>query len=561
METPRIQNAFIGGLSQFLDSTRLQENQYSWLSNGRVRFGTVKPVQLPEDFTTGLPVGGVIQGGIDTFGHLFVFVNGNAYHRDLAGGSTTFVLLPGWSAMDATADIFCERVEASTINYKRESADGNATAVVNLTDPIDGSEQCIVVQNRVNQPRIIAADLSTRIVNNYNDWDKDTDREYVPIGGPMLFHDGVLYTISVDGSEVYRSVSGRPLDHMITITSDGDKLPNEVDGGAHKNAIKPAYGTVTCLGDLDTDDGAIFIGMETASYVSIPKDDEFVWAEPLYRNIRLSPKGVVNSHSFSRISGNTVFITPNGIESFDAIARKNQRGSTEVFSLQIARALEGIAQNVCAVGRLGDYYLFSLDTIYGPRIAVFDNLLNVFVSLDAFPTVVTSAVKQFINVQVNNTERLFAITVDSQLVEMYSGATSDCQLYVGDWVEREVNDEVYVTGVTCSFHKVFEDGTYSANPTIDGEQLGSRAEAIESVTEEAYPKTPPFGNAVENAAVVSKLDFRDQEAKGRRFGALIEWDFDAELSAVQVDTVVLNSEITDDDAVRACQANETSLDL
>jgi hypothetical protein len=558
MEQVRTQDQFTGGLNLFTDSTRTGENEYPYLQNGRTRFGKIKPTKLPVDVSAGLPEGGAIQGGVSVGGVLLVFVAGNAYARDLAAGQDSFNALVDFPTMDPAAEcIFMQPVDASTTNYTRASVDGMASSGINLVDRLTASPQCIVCQDGVNQPVGIFPDLSTRVLNTYAQWDKAVDREYVPVGKQMLYSDGVLYIVSPDGREIFRTVSGRPLDSMIVVKTDGDKLPTEEEGGVSNTSIKVDYGVITCLGRLDTENGSFFVGTETASYLVIPDLTRLVWAEPLFIVPQISSKGVVNHFSFSQLSGNTTFITSSGIESFNAIARQNREGSVAEFSVKLSSLIEDVVQMNTCIGRLNSYYFYSLDTVYGSLIAVYDNLLNTFVSLDIYPNL--AAVKRFINVKVNSQEKLFAISTTGQLVEMFAGATAECKFSTGEWTQSSLNSEVSCEAVTVSFHKVFETGIVGIKPYVDGVGLEQRTETVTGEAEEAVPKTPPFGNDTTKAARVRKIKFDDLTTKGRRVGATVSWSFDGELSAIQLDTMVEDSGVTEDDRLNSCMNNKTAL--
>lgn len=75
------------------------------------------------------------------------------------------------------------------------------------------------------------------------------------------------------------------------------------------------------------------------------------------------------------------------------------------------------------------------------------------------------------------------------------------------------------------------------------------------------PITPPFGITTSKATYLSKLDFSHLKDRGRRVGAYLTWDFDAELSAVELDTMVIEEKVTQADKVRTVKANRELLNI
>ena len=71
------QESFDGGMNQQVDPTRLQNNEYPLLVNGRTRYGVVEPVKLPENADPQGTLDGMLIQGIYAAGpFLLFFANG-----------------------------------------------------------------------------------------------------------------------------------------------------------------------------------------------------------------------------------------------------------------------------------------------------------------------------------------------------------------------------------------------------------------------------------------------------------------------------------------------------
>ena len=69
-----IQKSFVGGLNQQVDATRLSDNEYPLLINGRNRYDLVTPIKLPEEIIDSNLVPGNVQGIYAAGNILFIFM-------------------------------------------------------------------------------------------------------------------------------------------------------------------------------------------------------------------------------------------------------------------------------------------------------------------------------------------------------------------------------------------------------------------------------------------------------------------------------------------------------
>ena len=211
--------SFLGGLNQQVDATRLAEDEYPLLINGRNRYDVLQPVQLPKQIIDSTIGNRRVQGAYAVGSILIVFAGGLAFYKDQNYPNANYNQINGFNMSANVAIIYAELVPISTLNYTRiPQTAGQANTDIKLTTPIKASPAGLVVQDGINQPYLIDANMEARPLNKYDAWGLE-NREYVPIGTQMIYVGGILYV--VDGSLILRSVTGRPLDFMVIIKEDG----------------------------------------------------------------------------------------------------------------------------------------------------------------------------------------------------------------------------------------------------------------------------------------------------------------------------------------------------
>lgn len=281
-----------------LDETRVEPNQYVYAFNVRNRFDTLTPINDTLEDTTA--PSGKKQGLVSVGEYLILFNDGLAYYKRVTDSAWTQI---AGFLMSTTADIFYTcLVPASTVNFKRVATGDNLDVnfVLTQTSP---TPQALLVQDGVNQPYVIFPDATSRVTKNYAEWSNTVsdNREYVPIGKVMMFFDGRTYLVSADGKFVYRSVTGRPLDFMVNIDVNGDKLPTEAEGGAISTALAFGFDGVTCMAPMTPD--AFFVSSLKSSVVVTVNRQTLLFREPTHNFSPFIPVGCVNERSFIDISG------------------------------------------------------------------------------------------------------------------------------------------------------------------------------------------------------------------------------------------------------------------
>ena len=210
-------------------------------------------------------------------------------------------------------------------------------------------------------------------------------REYVPIGKHMTHHGGKLYMASADGTKLYHSVTGRPLDFMIPLNEDGAKIhDDEASGGVEAVAYTVSNDPITCLRSLNTEE--LFVGAKNSSYAIKPDITNTIFGEPTFIKKYLFSTGPVNQNSFVDLLGDFAFIDQHGIRSFNAVQQAEALARNDIFSRPISDIFKAVLQDgsfQCAIVHDG-YALFHLMTNLPQQeiTVVYDMATKKFVSLD-----------------------------------------------------------------------------------------------------------------------------------------------------------------------------------
>lgn len=550
-------DSFTGGMTQEFEATKLQRTEFPLLVNGRNRFDVIEPITKPVQLDLPIAIAN-IQGIYAANNLVLVFADGKAFYRDLTI-SNNFIQVGGFQ-MSATARvIYAEMVLASTMNYKRVSNDGNASSSVVLTSKIGGSPLCVLCQDGENQPWLILPDASCRITQNYNQW-TTANREYVPIGFGMVYGaDAVLYLVSKDKKRILRSIAGRPLDFMIIIDANSDKLPDEVDGGADVVSHAFSYSDITAINRLPTEDGTFLGSTLSNTEFIIPRQDSLWFGQSTFKNAQLAPTGVLNNISIVDVLGDTAFIDIEGIKVFNAVLQLKNEGKNSPFSAKINKIFKGIKQSdTCCSIQFDDYAFFSMDTVFGPAVVVYDNIRKCFVGLDIYSGV--AKIKQFAAAKVGTQRKLFFITTDNKIYEAFASANFEtCQLYIGEFTKA--NSEQKLNEVKLTLTEVFQDGTIYAsifedsivNPVVLHENItGTQAQQIVPV---AIPNGQSTADTVRNLL----FNFKDASKNCWKIGVLFSWNFNAKISNIEVNSDILSLKQSTEQQAQVYQAIKREL--
>ena len=409
-----------------VDDTRLGEDEYKFASNVRNRFGTLEGIKNVNDvssaslsgseFTSNPPIQAIYSIGE----FVFIFFDGGCKYRKPLNPDSSWAVLYAGGTMSRSAEIFVQAVPASTQNFlRKETRVAGASLELDTDTAVQRTVAAIIVQDGLNQPRIVeiaGGSATHRAAKTYAEWVDGTytSREYIPIGKQMAFFNNKLFVISIDGTEIYHSVSGRPMDFVVPITTAGNKInADETIGGAPATAYTVGYNIITALSVLNNE--SLFVSTVGGSYAVMLDYTLTVFAEPMFKKQYLFTANSINQHSFVDLLGDFAFIDPEGLRSFNAVMQSKNEGRNSIFSLKVARLFKDVVQDTrkCAAIVFDDYALFACNTIFGHGILVFDTLTKQFVSFDQLTDDSNSNIGpiiDFAKVETNNRRELFAVT-------------------------------------------------------------------------------------------------------------------------------------------------------
>jgi hypothetical protein len=158
------------------------------------------------------------------------------------------------------------------------------------------------------------------------------------------------------GNKFLRSVSGMPMNFMIAITAEGNKLPQAV-GNAEQLAHAVGFDGITCMCAINSPERDLFVSTGRYSWFVRPDDQNLFFGEPRFFNISLFSTGPVNQFSFTEMIGDSSFIDVSGLRSFNAVMQVKVEGTNSPFSKQVSRFFKGIEQGEpCCI--VHDNYVF-----------------------------------------------------------------------------------------------------------------------------------------------------------------------------------------------------------
>lgn len=527
------QESFIGGMNLLLDDTRLATNQYRVAFDCTNRYDAMDTCLVSVEDTS-IPIG-VIQECV-TFGqYVVLFVSGKAYYRYYT--DVTWTKIPLFNMSPTAPRYWTVSVPVGLTNYVRFAntapsgstfaATTNANLGVQqliLQGAAQGNNPGLLVQDNIHQPQFIFIDGTTgfptvRQTQTFAQWaigftdgtntvigpyggpfDPSYDlREYVPIGNSMCWSNGILFITSSDLNSIYRSVSGRPLDFVVNVTSQlvasnsifttsqGQNLTAcwQFGGGdATTTSYGVGVGGISCIRPLST--GGIFVAASNANFavtLNQTPGAPTIFGEYTFNRAFLFNATCLSDRAIFDTIGDTRFIELTGIRSFNAVEQLENQGRNSVFSSTIQGAFGPeenplVQSNVATAAILyNNYELYSLNTIFGPAIAKFDTINNCWVSFDLQQTV-GLAIKIFAKIELTIL-RLYAVTIDNRLFTLYLGPQTTtpyfrtigiCSsiLWAGTTVKMaHPKLELKVLKIRAILNKVTQDSTCSCTPYMN----------------------------------------------------------------------------------------------
>lgn len=522
-----IQSDFSGGMNLFQDDTNLAPNQYSTAFNVRNRSSGLSTIKSPIEDT--LAPAGKKQGiyAFDKF--LLLFVNGLAYTKNILNDI-------GWIKindfiLDPTVDyIYTSLIPASTNGFKRtlitdSQVLGSPQSIplkfelINSTSSVAG----LVVQDGINQPWFIRSDGTAIRLQKYSEWAL-TAREYVPIMKQMIYNSGILFGIAPDGKTIYRSVSDRPLDFVVNVTTTGDK-----GGDASTTSYGIGFNIINCL-NTNTD-GDLLLATDKGIVILELNFNKTLFAEPTFITKKQYAIGIVNQFSFVKYSDAYHFLVDkDGIRTFSAEQNTDvNENRNSVFNSMISGAVSinsnPIKQTLTAVVIFNDFTIFSCKTRYSSTInylPIYDNTRQQWVSIDSMP----ESIKMFAVADQSENPTLYAIS-EKKLYKLFSGNTA-----VADVSFRGINSGT--AGIT---QKLDNLNTVFYNGTIAGTVYATEYE-----------------NGIENKTITERLDGKNLETLRFNYMSLanqcwksqtrLKWQNDSKLILLENNTTPITTGTT-----------------
>ena len=239
------------------------------------------------------------------------------------------------------------------------------------------------------------------------------------------------------------------------------------------------------------------------------------------------------------LNGDTAFISRSGIHSYNAVTNERWEAASDPLSMPLYKYLtDGQTDGCC--GDFNDYVFFSLNTVFGPAVAVYDKTLKIWVSIDMYKGV--GAIRQFCRVAGSYGYRLYFITAEGCFEHEGSDDYETAQYYIGDWNAQAGPVNQKLTRASAVFTNLFTDTTVTLTAFCDGQIVGgvTRITTHGSVYTTAEPLQPYRSG---RASDVAHLEIPDAPVCAA-FGVLVEWAGAARLAIMQAEAQVTTDSIS-----------------
>lgn len=578
------QRDFKGGLDLYSKDTDVAINGYVQLINARTRRGAVESINKSLDITYNL--NGSFQGLYGVGSVWIAFCAGNAFYMPVGG--TQWFQVPFFS-MDADVDyIYAQAVPGATNNFLRQAVltqqvndDGTVSNIVNSaggiikTTPlsVQGLPGGIVVQDGSNQPWLLTYDVdnnnvTARVLGNYSQWDNtgttSNNMEYVPIGRQMMFLNGILFIQAPNGYTVYRSVSGSPLNFMVNVDQNGNKQPTEDLGGASTVSFAMDFDTITCLVPFASSIPDSFILATALNTYCLNLDfNTTIFGEPTFDKQFQLQVGMVNQFCITDSNGDTPIIDFNGVKLFNSVQQLKFRGNNDPRSKNISQLLQGITQNIACCTSFDNCNLFSLNTTQGYLVAVYDNIQQLWVSVDVNESTI-SGIKMYAQATLPGEQFLACGTQNGRVFLVYGDANDDpsisreCAYLIsrafvsgdynayGNFVPGPLTNRHRTNFVKVTVYTPTVDDNFTIQEYVDyerGQILSQPVPAIISGIN--YPIRPPvMANSKKRTQDIAFTLNQGQD--GYKLQYILSWQSDLRLERFDVNSADINKLLAQD---------------
>ena len=572
------QTSFSGGINLLLDDTRLpvsfkykegsspydiSYNQYRLGLNIRTRFDVCSPVyssivdvQCPQ---------GIKQGLIAFGNYVIAFISGSAFYK--LNGVAGWTQIQNFSMSKTAPRYWTVAIPLNTTNYARVVTTPSSGPVsantpilqvnqANFIAGTFGNNPGLLVQDNINQPQFIYIDangvVQCRTTQTYGQWSFPLDagfqltgpdnREYVPIGNYMEWFNGILIIVAPDRTNIYRSVSGRPLDFVVNIDIAGQKGGNATTtsysvGVSGITAIRAMPGNMLFVAA----GGSACFGVTLNTTPNAPTIfGEYTFIRTVLFNANcISDRGIVD------VSGDSVFIDANGMRSFNAVEQQQNEGRNSVFSSTIQSLFTGIYQSAmfditspnswCSAIGFDNYVIFSVNTTLGYGLLVYDTITSVWSSFDT-EQLGGRAAKQFAAITID-TLSLYAITDDDQLVQLYASPNNSvATVRLGSVCEQDPKKELKVAQVRAILTNITKDYTVTCSLFTNNRLDSVQEQSFSYVAPNKVYDGTPVGTDVGTQTNNIMFSFPNSQQGWKAF-VVLSWTGGASLSSTAISTV------------------------
>ena len=510
-----------------------------------------------------------------TFGNFeILFVAGFAYYKYYT--DTKWNQIVGFQMSSTAPRYWTCAIPISETNYYRIAASttlgsnlANARGSIisnNVAGAASGNLPGLLVQDNINQPQFIFLDSTgyptCRTTQNFSQWKitftdetnvtvapNGDQREYVPIGNVMAWVNGILYVASPGGDLILRSVQGRPLDFVINVvnilatTSPFTQIPG---GDAYSTAYSVGVGGITCLRGMSN--GGVFVAASNACFsvaLNTTQNAPTLFGEYTFIRTFLFNANCLSDRSIFDTTGDTRFVDLTGVRSFNSIQQTQNEGRNTVFTATIQGAfqiVDPISEKVTnliqdpdyVAGILYDNYeLYTMQTVFGPAIIVYDTVNSCWSSFDISQTG-GKRIKILTKIELA-IQALYAVTEDDKVYRLYVGPGQDTAILrtVGVcsntlWLNTNFKMahpkiEVQLRKTRAIFNKINSDCVVTFTPYVNN-RIGNTVQSKAITFEEANPLSSNATDLNDVNSQVENVLFSTPKCKqGWRVYGLFSW--------------------------------------
>lgn len=508
-----VQKDFRGGMSAVFDSTKTGDNMFRCGLNTSIRKNSLSGFYKPVRITSPDAI------------HQAVFALDTALIAIIAGKPYLFNESDNAVAQLSSDPILSTTVD--TIYHATFPVPANMLVNQIYQSTVSTFTPAAVLQDGANRPYLIGPALGVRAAGLYEDWTYENP-EYIPIGKQMALSGNKLFIASPDGKRIYQSVSGRCSDFVLNFNS----ITGVKQGDAETTSTAVSAATLTAI--LPAQEGGFLAFTRYGSHYGEPRPDyPTVFGEVYISPKDLFPVGAVNQQSFTIANGESVFISPAGIQAFNQVAQSQTESNATIFGAPISDFLiKPITR--CACITAAEYSFFGFSTIYGDAILVFDNRLAAWAGM-----LIGYSVKEFAVLNATGQERLFFITYNNELYELplFSGTKLPYTAYLGEYTV-DPHQAAKAVRVSLNLNNIRASGNVQVAFYSNRKQVATCTQQLTAERTSENFDTIPVDFPTEGETQSEALHFDPPiETFGQSLGLRVSVEAEADLTAVSLEFI------------------------